>query len=98
MATKKFSCSNQKYRTNTIKGFAHGSCATKGSVLKEPIIVNDDEDSLWLEHVEEINTGQEVYWLMWYDSSGKPNITMSAIFNKDELGEMIKQLVTCFAP
>ena len=53
--------------------------------------------SLWLEHVEEISTKDEVYWLMWYDGNGMPTIPMSGIFDKDELSEMTKQLAS-FVP
>lgn len=85
-----YSCGNRRYRTNTAKGFPHGTCSTRGSVLKDPLVSHGY--SLWLEHVEEIDTGDEVYWLMWYDQHGKPTIPMSGILDRDELAEMSKQL------
>jgi len=90
-----YSCGNRRYRTNIYKGVNHGVCPTRGSVFAVPLI--NHGYSLWLEHVEEIATGDEVYWLMWYDSQGKPTIPMSGIFDKDELSEMVKHL-SSFVP
>lgn len=90
-----FSCGNRRYRTNINKGVPHGASPTRGSVF--PVALINHGYSLWLEHVEEIGSGDEVYWLMWYDSNGTPTIPMSGIFDKAELGEMTKQL-TGFLP
>lgn len=87
-----YSCGNRRYRTNIYKGMAHGSASTKGSVFSSPLV--NHGYSLWLEHVEEIETGNEVYWLMWYEANGIPTIPMSGIFDKSELLEMIKQLAS----
>ncbi len=90
-----YSCGNKGYQTNVNKGFRHGRSMTRGSVLRVPLI--DHDYSLWLEHVQEIKTGEEFYWLMWYDNSGIPTIPMSGIFDKEELAEMSKQLAS-FVP
>lgn len=90
-----FSCENASYKTDIDKGFQHGKSATKGSVFPSPLISNGY--SLWLEHVKEIDTQADVYWLMWYDDRGKPVIPMSGIFNKQQLSEMAKQLAS-FVP
>src|SRR2546426_8706655 len=86
-----FSCDNYGYRTNVNKGVAHGTSPTRGSVFPTPL-VNHSGFTLWLEHVEEKGSGQEVYWLMWYDGNGVPTIPMSGIFDRNELAEMSRQL------
>lgn len=93
-----FSCGNDRFWTNIDKGFPHGASSTRGSALKDPVIPASESGgySLWLEHVVDANE-EELYWLMWYDENGKPTIPMSAIFNKEELAAMVKQLVS-FVP
>jgi len=91
-----YSCKNRRFSTNTNKGYQHGQSPTKGSVFPTPLI-NHEGYTLWLEHVEDIDSGAEVYWLMWYDPDGTPTIPMSGIFDKLELAEMSKQL-TGFVP
>jgi hypothetical protein len=59
-------------------------------VFKEPLVKHSDY-TLWLEHVEEIKSGQEMYWLMWYNS-GVPTIPLSGIFDKDELKRLTQLL------
>ena len=86
-----YSCGNRRYRTNLNKGFHHGASQTMGSVFQTPLISHGGY-SLFLEHVEEIDTGEEVYWFMWYDPSGIPTIPLSGIFDKAELAEMERQL------
>ena len=86
-----FSCGNRRYKTNLNKGFAHGGSPTPGNVFQGPLI-NHVGYTLWLEHVEEIATSDEVYWLMLYDQAGIPTIPLSGIFDKNELAEMIRQL------
>ncbi|MEW6711051.1 MAG: hypothetical protein AB1403_14585 [Candidatus Riflebacteria bacterium] len=90
-----FSCGNSRFKTDINKGFPHAPSKTKGSVFKTPLVRNGH--SLWLEHVEEIGGGSDLYWLMWYDSSGNPTVSMSSIFNRAQLSEMIKGLAN-FVP
>lgn len=94
-----FSCGNDRFWTNINKGYPHGVSSTRGSALKDPVVSPSENDgySLWLEHVVEAKGEGELYWLMWYDENGKPTISMSAIFNKEELAGMVKQLVS-FVP
>jgi hypothetical protein len=92
-----FSCRNARYQTNTSKGYSHGTSTTRGSVFDRALLSHDDEYSLWLEHVVEIGSGEEVYWLMWYKSSGTPTIPLSGVFSRTELAELVKQLTT-FVP
>jgi len=87
-----YSCENRRYRTNLRKGFPHNpSSQTLGNVIEHPL-VNSGGYSLWLEHVFEIDTTEEMYWLMWYDASGKPTIPLSGVFDKNDLGQMVFQL------
>ena len=94
---KDFSCKNRRYATDIKKGNPHGKYSkTRGSVFPEPLIIVSNGSTLWLEYVTEENE-ENIYWLMWYDSDGKPTIPLSAVFNNDDLGNMIKQL-TKFIP
>lgn len=86
-----YTCENRRFRTNIDKGYSHGSLSpVKGSVLEDALI--NTGYSLWLEHVLDKTSGDEVYWLMWYDHNGTPTIPMSGIFGKDELEQMIGKL------
>jgi hypothetical protein len=89
-------CQNRRFRTDIEQGFSRGVRGTRGSVFKKPLIDRDGY-SLWLEHVEETETGNKYYWLMWYDQDGKPTIPLSGIFDKDELVEMAKNFAS-FVP
>lgn len=92
-----FSCKNRRYRTNIAKGVAHSPLSqTLGSVFPAPLIQHNGH-SLWLEHVEEIETSTELYWLMWYDSQGLPTIPLSGVFDRVELSAMVSRL-TDFVP
>jgi len=92
-----YSCENARFMTNIEKGNTHNPRSqTKGNVLEVPLL-NDDEASLWLEHVIDKNTDEELYWLMWYNTSGFPLITMSSVFNKTQLESMVGNL-TRFVP
>ena len=91
-----YTCQNKRFRTDIEQGYSHGPARTKGSVFEVPLIDRDGY-SLRLEHVEEIETGNKYYWLMWYDQEGKPTIPMSGIFDKDELVEMAKNFAS-FVP
>ncbi len=87
-----YSCENRRYKTNLKKGFSHGSlAATLGSVFTDALI-NTGDYSLWLEHVVETDTEEEIYWLMWYDRDGKPTIPLSGVFGRDDLEQMVGRL------
>ena len=88
-----YSCENRRFRTNIQKGREHAPLAnTKGSVLRSALLDRDGY-SLWLEHVVEIDTAAELYWLMWYDSNGQPTIPLSGVLNRAELSHMVGQLM-----
>ena len=88
-----FSCSNTRFRTKTDKGEHHGESETRGSVFRTALVHAHSGCSLWLEHVEKIGAPEEqLYWLMWYDSTGMPAIPMSGVFGKEEIAEMSRQL------
>ncbi|HUO07858.1 MAG TPA: hypothetical protein VM008_06140 [Phycisphaerae bacterium] len=86
-----FSCQNKRFRTNTGKGKPHGSSKTLGSVTESPIY-QDGPNTLWLEHVKEGDT-EGIYWLMWY-KNGWPSILESAVFDRDSIHELLRQLAT----
>ena len=90
-----FTCANRRYQTDISKGVAYGLSPTRGSVFDQPLV--NHGYSLWLEHVVQIGTGDELYWLMWYDDTGKPTILMSGVFDRDELAHLTGQLAT-FVP
>ena len=91
-----YTCQNRRFGTDINKGFPHGNYSqTLGSVFPEQLMESNGY-TLWLEYVFDEND-ENLYWLMWYDSDGKPTIPLSAIFNNDDLGNMITQL-TKFIP
>jgi hypothetical protein len=86
-----YTCENSKYRTNLAKGNPRtGYATTLGNVFEGPLA--DHGYSLWLEHAIEKKTGDEVYWLMWYDLNGVPTIPLSGVLNKADLEQMIGRL------
>jgi hypothetical protein len=88
-----FSCENTRFATNLEKGNLHKPKAqTAGNVLENPLL-EDDQASLWLEHVIDKNTYDELYWLMWYNSEGFPIMPMSSVFDKDDLKKMVSNLI-----
>ena len=92
-----FSCENSKFKTNLQKGNSHNPKSQTGGNVLESALLIDSEASLWLEHVIDKNTDDELYWLMWYNSSGFPIMPMSSVFNKNQLEEMVAGL-TKFVP
>ncbi len=89
-----FSCKNKKYQTDVNKGQSHWNVPTLGSVTGQALITGDNGYTLWLEHVHsEYEPQEEFYWLMWYDSDGMPAVPMNSIFNRDQLTDMVRQLM-----
>jgi hypothetical protein len=96
-ASLNYTCQNRAFQTNLMKGVAHGAHGTSlGSVFNRPPIVGNNY-SLWLEHVIELATNDEYYWLMWYDLRGWPAVPLSAVFTKQDLQEMVR-LMADFVP
>jgi hypothetical protein len=87
-----YTCENNGFRTALSRGKTHGNTTTRGAVTGTPLLRNNNGDTLWLEYVTRTNN-EEYLWLMWYDSTGKPTIAMSAIFEQDTLPEILKQLL-----
>ena len=92
-----FSCANRRFETDLGCGQRHRSSPTLGSVTGEPL-VSDPEYSLWLEHVRDRHDearGREegLYWLIWYNDEQKPVIPLSAVFNRQQLANMARQLM-----
>ncbi len=86
-----FTNENARFRTNTAKGFPHGAGQSAGSVFPDPLF--DQDYSLWLEHVIEPATGSESYWLMWYDTSGRPTIKTSGVMGREDLKTLAQKLI-----
>jgi hypothetical protein len=88
-----FTCANARFRTNINMGESHDDCPSRGSVLREPLVQNDEGYSLWLEYVSEPrNPDAHYYWLMWYDPTGQPTIPMSSIFSHEHIANMQRLL------
>jgi hypothetical protein len=67
-----------------------------GSVTGEPLIHTSDGYTLWLEHVDSTDVnggGDQLYWVMWYEPNGVPTIPLSGVFDRDQLTEMVRQLM-----
>ena len=93
-----FTCENYRFSTNIHKGHRHGtSSKVKGSVFEEPLVHTDGGYSLWVEHVIEKDSEDEMYWLMWYDADGIPTIPLSSVFSKANLEKMMGNIAR-FAP
>lgn len=90
-----FSCQNAKFQTGIGRGHPHRPSATLGSVIEGPLIGRPGNYSLWLEHVASTDDpgATDIYWLMWYDPRGLPTIPLSGVFNREQLGEMVRQLI-----
>ncbi len=88
-------CENRRYKTNAAKGHPHGPGNPGGSALPGPLsgALNGVDYTLWLEHVIEIATSDEVYWFMWYDPSGNPTIKVSGVLNRNDIRNMAQQLI-----
>jgi hypothetical protein len=89
---RKFTCANNRFRTNTAKGYPHGRRGAKGSVFKEPLLRSDDGHTLWLEHVYDTKNDTETFWLMWYDPGGNSTVTMSSVIDGQKIKEMASRL------
>jgi hypothetical protein len=85
---------NGRFSTDTEKGFAHKpfSSSVRGSVTKKPLIKRDDEgNSLWIEYVR--GGDKELFWLMWYDTTGKAKNRVSSVFTRKHLASLLTQLL-----
>ncbi|MHC0612689.1 hypothetical protein [Komagataeibacter oboediens] len=86
-----FTCANDRYRTDTRHGHPHGAGQARGSVLPAPLVTRADTgDTLWLEYVA--GAQDMLYWLMWYDATGRPRVTYSAVMDHPNLCIMLRAL------
>jgi hypothetical protein len=89
-----YTCSNSQFETDVKRGFPHGTHSpTRGSVLPGPIS-DDGVNTLWMEYI----AGGDMWWMMWYDKNGRPNISGSAVFDKACVGELLKLLALKLIP
>lgn len=80
-----FTCENRRYMTDVTAGLPHApNGEALGSVL-EGSLFDFGNASIWLEHVIERATGEKCYWLMWYDSDGRPTIPLSGVFDHGDI-------------
>jgi hypothetical protein len=91
-----FTCGNAGYYTNANRQNSqpHAPNPTGGSVFVDPVLRTHDDYTLWLEYVTEIGTGNECFWLMWYDLNGSPTIPMSAVFDADQIQVIASRLAS----
>src|ERR1700680_3423857 len=90
-----FSCDNYGFQTDITRGHTHTPSETNGSVVAQPLIRKNDGYTLWLEYVADKRDPQaDWFWLMWYDGEGKPTMPMSAVFDRQQLGGMVDQLIS----
>lgn len=88
-----FTNENGRFKTDTTKGCAHGTSPVRGSVFPGPIRGKQGTDyTLWLEHVIS-SDNEQLYWFQWYSPSGTSTTKTSAVFDKDDLKNVISQLV-----
>jgi hypothetical protein len=68
---------------------------SRGSVFECPL-VDRDEYSLWFEHVIS-ESGEQLYWLMWYGPDKRPTIPLSGVMDRDDIAKM-QRLFASFVP
>lgn len=88
-----FTNKNSRYETDTTKGHPHGAGQPKGSVFDQPLFADPSGYTLWLEHVVEVKSGDETYWLMWYDGHGNPTTKVSGVIPKESLRDLGQRLI-----
>jgi hypothetical protein len=65
-----------------------------GSVFDGPISGVPGKDyTLWLEHAVQKKDGEQLYWFVWYSSSGESSTQTTAVLSKDDILKTISQLV-----
>ena len=91
-----FTCRNRRFETLD-EGYLHRPGDThRGSVFPDPLFANE-LGTLFLEHVFDTrNPEDELYWLMWYDQHGNPQLGASSVFGPGEVVEIGRQLVDGF--
>ena len=85
------------YATNTRKGLSHGNAAARGCVIGTPI-GKEGRRTLWLEYARRKGSrrrpeDEQYFWLVWYDSAGKPLTPESAVFRKRDLQNLLSSLL-----
>lgn len=89
-----FTCMNKRYMTDVTAGFPHAPRGeARGSVIEGPLFDYEDA-SIWLEHVVDRETGETCYWLMWYNTDGRPTIPLSGVFGRSEIERATEALRT----
>lgn len=88
-----YTCENILYKTDITRGNPSNTQHMKrGSVFNQSLI-DSQSHSLWLEYViDKQNDDTELFWLMWYDSQGKPTIPLSGIFRRNDIQLMVGRL------
>lgn len=80
-----FTCANNKYRTDTSKGYPHGVGHEKGSFFSG-YIRQTESGSLWVEYVANSDgSATDGLWFVWYDVNGRCLTKSSAVFIADDL-------------
>ncbi len=92
-----FTSGNARFHTDTDRGHPHGIDQAKGSYFPDPVKLNSDGYSLWLEYVSD-NLGPGGWsptplWLMWYDPEGNPTIAHSATFDISMVRDVVGRLI-----
>ncbi len=88
-----FTCENARFMTDRSQGHPHGPHTASGSVYPAAILGPPaNQWSLWLEHIVEKQSRIQLFWLMWYDPTGKPMIPMSGVFSRADFEQMVGRL------
>ena len=91
-----FTCENRRYVTDLAEGFPHSPRGeARGSTIKGPLFDFGDA-SIWLESVVEKASGEKCFWLMWYDSNGRPIIPLSGVFSQSDIERAAQALGTLY--
>ena len=86
-----------QFATNTRKGLPHGNVPVRGCVIGTPI-GKEGRRTLWLEYAKTKGKrgrpeDDQFFWLVWYDSAGRPLTPNSAVFRKQDLQNLLSSLL-----
>lgn len=88
-----FKCVNNKYQTDTGRGYSHGPGTEKGSFFPEAIRITES-GSLWIEYVAFTDgTATDGFWFVWYDTKGRCLTASSAVFTSEDLAWVLSGIV-----
>lgn len=85
-----FTTENAQFKTDTSGEVLNAKYP--GSVTRNPIYDDTDDNILLLEKVINKNNGKSCFWFMWYKYNGIPTLPMSGVIDSDDITEVIRNI------